>query len=89
MISVQQFQDIFARSLFGGDLTIAGIVMYAAVLGVVFVLCKNNISTGVLLSLPVTLVFSLMGVLSPELTMLMIVIAVLALAMMAKRTFGD
>lgn len=64
-------------------------MIFAVVLGIVFALCKKNLHTGIILTIPLALVFSLLGVLSSELMLLLIVIAVLALAMGAKKTFGD
>lgn len=89
MLTVQQLQSMIGDTFFEGNIDIAGILMYAIVMGVIFALCKKELNVGILLMLPVTLVFSLMGVLSTEATLLMIVIAVLSLAMAAKKTFGD
>lgn len=88
MISIQQFQQIFADALFSGNTEIAGILMYTVVLAIVFALTKKDFHVGILVSLPLTLVFRLMGVLSTEVALLLIVIAVLALAMSAKRSIG-
>ena len=88
MIDLAQFQELLANSLFGGDMGIAGIVIYATVLAVIFVIFKKDYHIGIIITIPVTLVFSLLGVPS-EATLLMIVIAVLILAMGAKKTFGD
>ena len=89
MIDLAQFQELLANSVFGGDLSIAGIVMYVAVLAVIFVIFKRDFHIGIIIMIPVTLVFSLLSVVPSEATLLMIVIAVLVLAMGAKKTFGD
>lgn len=89
MIDLAQFQELLANSLFGGDMGIAGIVIYATVLAVIFVIFKKDYHIGIIIMIPVTLVFSLLGVVPSEATLLMIVIAVLVLAMGAKKTFGD
>lgn len=89
MIDLAQFQELLANSLFGGDMGIAGIVIYVTVLAVVFVIFKKDYHIGIIIMIPVTLVFSLLGVVPSEATLLMIVIAVLILAMGAKKTFGD
>lgn len=89
MISVQQFQQLVAENLFGGDLAIAGLVMYAAVLAIVFAVTRDNYHVGIIVSIPLTLVFSLLGILSSEAMILLIVVAVLALALGAKKSIGE
>lgn len=80
MIGLVDIQNIIADSFFNGDLTIAGLVMFSTVLAVLFVIFKGNVFTALLMALPVTLIFSLMGVLSTDMTILLIIITVLGLA---------
>lgn len=89
MISASDLQEAIANSLFNGDLMIAGIIMYVGVLALVFSIFYKSYHVAIIVSIPLTLVFSLLGILSQEATVLMIVIAVLILAMGAKKTFGD
>ncbi len=89
MFTIQQFQRILADTMFAGNMDIAGMVIFSVVLVIIFVICRDNILVGILISIPATLVFSTLEVLNSELTMLLIVIEVLILAMSAKRTFGD
>lgn len=89
MISAADFQELLANSMFSGDLAIAGIVMYVAVLAVIFSIFYKSYHVALIISIPLTLVFSLLGILSTDAMVLMIVIAVLILAMGAKKTFGD
>ncbi len=80
MIGLVDIQKIIADSFLNGDLTIAGLVMFSTVLAILFVVFKGNIFTALIISLPVTLIFSLMGVLSADMTILLIIITVLGLA---------
>lgn len=89
MITAAEFQEVLANSVFSGDMMIAGIVMYVAVLAVVFAIFYQSYHIALIVAIPVTLVFRLMDILNQETTLLMIVIAVLILAMGAKKTFGD
>lgn len=89
MISLSDFQEVLANSLFNGDLMIAGIIMYVCVLAVIFAVFYKTYHIALIISIPMTLVFRLLDVLNQETTVLMIVIAVLILAMGAKKTFGD
>lgn len=89
MISLGQFQDILADGFFDGDAAIAGIVIFAATLAVIFVLMKKNTFAALLLAIPVAFVYSLLGVLSADMLVVMIVVCVLGLAVTSKKTLGD
>ena len=89
MISASDLQEAIANSLFSGDMMIAGIIMYVGVLALVFSIFYKSNHVALIISIPLTLVFSLLGILSTDAMVLMIVIAVLILAMGAKKTFGD
>lgn len=88
MISLNDIQNIIADSFLNGDLTIAGLIMFTVVLGVLFTIFNRNIFTALLLSLPVTLIFSLLGVLSSDMTVLLIIITVLGLAITSTTVFN-
>lgn len=79
--SINEFQTILAQSFFGGDMGLAGIVMYTAVMGVVFLLfAKGNLMVAFALMFPITFVFTVMGILPETMTILLIIIAVVGLA---------
>lgn len=80
MIGLADLQRIIADGFLNGDMMIAGLIMFSTVLAILFIIFKANVFTALLMSLPVTLVFSLMGVLSGDMTILMIIVAVLGLA---------
>ena len=88
MIGLSDIQTIIADSFLNGDLTIAGLLMFTVVLGVLFTIFNRNIFTALLLSLPVTLIFSLMDVLSADMTVLLIIITVLGLAITSTTVFN-
>ena len=89
MISLVQIQQAIANSFFSGDTTLAGMTMFVCVMAVVFAICKKDFHVGILISLPLALIFSALGILPTELTMLMIIISVLALSLSAKKVLGD
>lgn len=80
MIGLADLQRIIADGFLNGDMMIAGLIMFSTVLAILFIIFKANVFTALLMSLPVTLIFSLMGVLSGDMTILMIIVAVLGLA---------
>lgn len=88
MISIDQFQSLLGDSFFGGDDVIAGIVIYSVVLLIILVMTKKA-SVGLIVALPATYIFSLLGVLSQELMVLLIVITVLGLAYTTRDAWRD
>lgn len=80
MMSLQDLVDIIAQAFFQGNTQIAGIVIFTAVLAVIYlVFAQRNITVGLILTLPVTLIFTMVGILPEVLTILVIVVTVLAL----------
>jgi hypothetical protein len=69
--------------LFNGNLTIAGLLMFSFIIGVLFALVKN-VTAVLLITLPIILVFSSLGILSGDMIIILIIITVLGLAMSAR-----
>lgn len=89
MITLGQFQEILGDSLFEGDAAIAGIVIFAVTLAVIFVLMKKNTFASLLLAIPTAFVYSALGVLSTDMLVILIVVCVLGLATVSKKALGD
>lgn len=88
MLSLNEIQDLLADSFFSGSAEIAGLVMFSAVLLLLAAFtAKKNLLMFFLITLPVILIFSTLGVLSQNMTVLMLLIAVIGLAMTARRVF--
>lgn len=83
MISIPDIQNLIADSFFGGSDTLAGLVMLGAVLGVILALFRNKYAA-LIVALPVILMFSILGVLSADIMILLIIITVLGLAFAAR-----
>lgn len=88
MISIQNIQDMIADEFFGGNLTIAGIVMYSAVMLLVFVLLKDK-QTAMIISIPVTFIFSILGIVDTNLMLLLLIVAVFGLALQSRKIWRD
>lgn len=86
MITANELQDIIGLEFFEGNLEIAGVIMYIAILALMFVFIKNR-GQAMILALPVTMVFSMMGILATDVTILLLIVIALALAFNAKRVF--
>lgn len=84
MLSIYDLQDLISISFFDGNINVAGMVLYTAVLLVVFALTRKTTQT-LIISLPVTLIFAAIGVLSTDLMVMLIVVTVLALAFSASK----
>lgn len=89
MISISQFQDVLADALFAGNATVAGLVIFAITLAVIFVVLNQNIFASLVIAIPVAFIYSLLGVLGNDMLLLLIVICVLGLATVGKKTLGD
>lgn len=88
MITLNQFQSLLGDTFFSGSDLIAGIVIYVIVLAVILVISKK-MTTALIISLPTTYVFSLLGVLSQDVMILMIIVTVLGLAYTTRDVWRD
>lgn len=89
MITIEQFQSLLGDSIFSGDAMVAGIVIFAVTLAVIFVILDKNVFASLLVAIPVAFVYSVLGVLSSDLMVIMIIVCVLGLVAVGKRTLGD
>lgn len=83
MLQFSDIQVLIAGMMFGGNTTIAGLLMFTAVLGILFALVRNLTAT-LVVSLPLTLVFANMGIISGDMMILIIIIVVMGLAMVSR-----
>ena len=65
MIQLADLQSILADILFGGNTTIAGLAIFAVTMSVIFLLIKN-VTASLLISLPVTLIFSSLNIINGD-----------------------
>lgn len=82
MITLNDIQYMIS-DFFNGDLTLAGLAMFAIVIILIFALTKN-VFQSLVVGLVTTGIFSYMGILSSDMMILLIVIIVLGLAMTAR-----
>ena len=86
MMDFTDIQTVIADTWFGGAVDMAGLVMFIAIMLVVFSLAKHSLYVGFIIMLPVTLMFASMGILSSEFTIILVIVAVLGLATSVRRT---
>lgn len=87
MLQASQLQTAIADMVFNGDTAIAGLMMFFFVMVIVFTISKN-VFHSLLLGLPLILVFSGMGILGGDMTIILIIIMVLGLAVTARNTMS-
>lgn len=83
MITLNDIQYMIGDSFFNGDLTLAGLALFAIALIVIFVVTKN-IFQSLVIGMVVTGIFSYMGLLTNDMMILLIIVIVLGLAMTAR-----
>lgn len=88
MLSLFDFQELVSTSFFDGDMNVAGMVIYILVLLVLFALTRKTQQT-LILAIPTTLVFNVIGVLPTDMMILIIIVTVLALAFTARNMWSD
>lgn len=88
MITLSELQTIVADTFLDGDLSLAGILVFAVTLIIVFMLLgRRNLTLAFIAILPLTLIFTSLSIIPESLTILLIVVAVLGIARTAKDVF--
>lgn len=80
--------DIVSTNFFGGDTTIAGLIIFSIVIIGIFVLTKHAL-VGFISMIPITLVFSYLHMLPDTLMIILIVVSVLGIAITGRKATGD
>lgn len=87
ILTISDFQSILGATFFNGDLTIAGLAMFAFLVAIVFYVTRN-VFQSLIIGLPIMLIFGQLGVITNDMMVLLIIITVLGLAMTAKSTMS-
>lgn len=82
MITLNDIQYIIS-DFFNGDLTLAGLAMFAVLIVIIFALTKN-VFQSLVIGLIATGIFSYMRILTNDMMILLIIVIVLGLAMTAR-----
>lgn len=88
MIGLDDFQDILANTFLDGNLELAGVLMFIGAIALVFAVTEKTF-LALIIGMGVVLFFSMLGVLSTEITVLMIVVSVLGLAYSSRNVWRD
>ena len=87
MLQLTDVQVLVADLLFGGNETIAGLAMFAVIIGIIFILIRNMIAS-LLVTLPLTMIASNLGIISGDMMILLIIVTVLGLALTARNVLA-
>lgn len=87
MITLQDIQLILADAFLGGNMAIAGMIMFSAVMLLIFIILEDK-ETALILMIPVTLIFSILEVLDTNLTVILLIVAVVSVALKARRVWS-
>lgn len=87
MITFSTIQEVLSETFFDNNMQIAGIMMYIIFLVIAFCVTKNLVAVMVI-SIPMTLIFASMNILTGDLLIVMIVVIVVGLAIAAGRTIA-
>lgn len=87
MITFSTIQEVLSETFFDNNMQIAGIMMYIIFLVIAFCVTKNLVAVMVV-SIPMTLIFASMNILTGDLLIVMIVIIVIGVAIAAGRTIA-
>lgn len=81
-----EFFEIVGGGFFGGNTMLAGLVILTIILALVFSFTKSAF-TMLVIAMPITLVFSYMKVIPEEMTIILLVVAIVGLAFTSKEVF--
>lgn len=87
MIQINELVDIIAINFFNGSLEQAGLVIFSAVMMAIFAVTRN-VFQSLVLALPVTFLFSMLGLLPQDMVVLLIIVVVLGMAITSKGVWG-
>lgn len=85
MLGMTDIQTLLANSIFGGDLQLGGLALFIVAFIAVVAFCQKNIMMAFLVSLPLILIFTTMGMLTSEMTILLVLVDVVGLGLAARR----
>ena len=88
MLDLNDITQILANTFFSGNTDIAGMVIFTIALAIVFIFVKK-VFAALVISLPLAFIFSSLGIVSQELMILLVIVAVLGLAFTSRKIWSD
>ena len=88
MLDLADITQIVADNFCNGNTDIAGMLIFTVCLAIVFVFVKKAFAA-LVISLPMSFIFSTLGIVSQELMVLLVIVAVLGLAISSRKVWSD
>lgn len=88
MMDITELLDVIGNTFFGGNSELAGVVVYSILIMVVLAITRRAFIT-LVVSLPITFVFSELKIIPTELMILLIIVAVLGMAYTSRNIWKD
>lgn len=88
MLDLNDLTQIIADNFTAGNTEIAGMLIFTICLAIVFIFVRK-VFAALVISLPMAFIFSTLGIVSQELMILLVIVAVLGLAVTSKKAMGD
>ena len=88
MLDLANITQIVADNFTGGNTEIAGMLIFTVCLAIVFVFVKS-VFAALVISLPMSFIFSTLGIVSQELMILLVIVAVLGMAVSSRKVWSD
>lgn len=89
MMDLNGFTQIVADGFFNGSISTAGLAIYAVLVMLIFsAISRYSVMAALVAILPVTIIYSLLGTLSGDLMILILIVDILGLGVYAKVGFA-
>lgn len=88
MLDLTDITQIIADTFCGGNTDIAGMLIFTVCLAIIFIFVKKAFAA-LVISLPMSFIFSTLGIVSQELMVLLVIVAVLGLAITSRKVWSD
>ena len=88
MLDLNSITTMLANDFFAGNTDIAGMVIFTLCLAVIFVFVKK-VFAALIISMPMAFIFMSLGIVSQELMILLVIVAVLGLAFVSRKVWSD
>ena len=88
MLDLNSITTMLANDFFSGNTDIAGMVIFTLCLAVIFVFVKR-VFAALIISMPMAFIFMSLGIVSQELMILLVIVAVLGLAFVSRKVWSD
>lgn len=88
MLDLTSITEIVANAFTGGNTDIAGMLIFTVCLAIIFIFVKK-VFAALVISMPMSYIFFSLGIVSQEMMILLIIVAVLGLAFVSRKVWSD